>query len=449
MSKKSFIDSVKVKSPCTEDWEQMQGNERVRFCSHCSKSVNNLSEMTRKEAIRLVRASGGNLCIRFVANPVTKRPLFADQLLQITRRTPTLAAGVMTASIALSTQVWAQGGAAPETPAVIEQKVRQQETAQSAEKDATKSGSISGAVKDQNGAVIPGIAIELTNGSTGEKRGMASDADGNYKFDDLADGSYEVLFKAAMGFAEKQVVNVRVTAEKETILDAEMTAGAVMGEIIVGGLAISEETEYKTPLALAVRNEDIDEVRDLIAKGENVNEKEEDKTTPLFAAVESGNIEIVQMLLDQGAKVNARDKEKQTPLMRLDEDATHELIGLLIRYGAKLDLTDKEGDTALILAVGRSVTAEVVKALIDAGANVNLANKTGRTALINAADNSNIENARSLIEAGADVNAKDKSSETAWDKTGDDEIEKLLESHGAIIDDEPETETNEASEPAE
>jgi hypothetical protein len=31
MSKKSFIDSVEVKSPCTEDWAQMQGNERVRF----------------------------------------------------------------------------------------------------------------------------------------------------------------------------------------------------------------------------------------------------------------------------------------------------------------------------------------------------------------------------------------------------------------------------------
>src|SRR5436189_1772127 len=109
MSKKSFTGGIEVKSPCTEDWEQMQGNVRVRFCSHCSKHVNNLSELTRREAMRLVRASGGNLCIRYIANPVTRRPMFAEQLMQITRRTPGLAAGVMTVSLSLSTMAYSQG----------------------------------------------------------------------------------------------------------------------------------------------------------------------------------------------------------------------------------------------------------------------------------------------------------------------------------------------------
>src|SRR5436190_15025232 len=113
MSKKSFIDSVEVKSPCTEDWEKMHGNDRVRFCDHCAKDVKNLSAVTRKEAMRLVRASGGNLCIRYMQDPVTKRPLFAEQLLQITRRAPSLAAGVMSASMSLSTLSYAQGGDSP------------------------------------------------------------------------------------------------------------------------------------------------------------------------------------------------------------------------------------------------------------------------------------------------------------------------------------------------
>jgi hypothetical protein len=140
MSKKNFIDSVEVKSPCTEDWSQMQGNERVRFCSHCSKSVNNLSEMTRKEATRLVRASNGNLCIRYIQNPQTKRPLFAEQILQITRRTPGLAAGVMTASIALSGGAYAQGGDAAPT-AIIQ-------PADEAPKP-SNTGKISGVVTDR------------------------------------------------------------------------------------------------------------------------------------------------------------------------------------------------------------------------------------------------------------------------------------------------------------
>jgi hypothetical protein len=53
--KKKFIDSVRVKDPCTEAWDKMMGNDRVRFCSHCAKDVNNLSEMPRKEARKLGR----------------------------------------------------------------------------------------------------------------------------------------------------------------------------------------------------------------------------------------------------------------------------------------------------------------------------------------------------------------------------------------------------------
>jgi hypothetical protein len=64
MSKKSIIDSVRVGEPCSEQWEKMRGNDRVRFCSHCTRDVTNLSAINRKEASRLVLASGGNICIR-------------------------------------------------------------------------------------------------------------------------------------------------------------------------------------------------------------------------------------------------------------------------------------------------------------------------------------------------------------------------------------------------
>src|SRR4051812_38970113 len=101
----------------------MEGNDRVRFCSHCAKHVNNLSEMTRKEATRFVRASGGDICIRYIVDPRTKRPIFAQQLLQITRRAPAIGAGVLTASIAVSTAAYAQERepAPMPTPPVVEQ----------------------------------------------------------------------------------------------------------------------------------------------------------------------------------------------------------------------------------------------------------------------------------------------------------------------------------------
>src|SRR5688572_4565574 len=112
MKKPGFIDSVRVKDPCTKAWDEMTGNDQVRFCTHCDKEVNNLSAMTRKEALKLVRKSGGSLCIRYVQQPITKAPMFSEQLTQITRRrSPLMAAGVMTASLTLSTLAYAQGGA--------------------------------------------------------------------------------------------------------------------------------------------------------------------------------------------------------------------------------------------------------------------------------------------------------------------------------------------------
>src|SRR3954467_6062459 len=102
MSKKSFIDSIEVKNPSTENWDEMKGNDRVRFCSHCAKNVNNLSEMTRKEAMRLVRNSGGRLCVRYGKDLQAGTPLFARPASRFVCRTGA-AAGALSASLLLAT----------------------------------------------------------------------------------------------------------------------------------------------------------------------------------------------------------------------------------------------------------------------------------------------------------------------------------------------------------
>jgi hypothetical protein len=61
-----LLDQVRVASPCNADWNEMLGDERVRFCLSCEKNVFNLSSMPREEAEDLLRARlGSDLCIRF------------------------------------------------------------------------------------------------------------------------------------------------------------------------------------------------------------------------------------------------------------------------------------------------------------------------------------------------------------------------------------------------
>jgi hypothetical protein len=61
----SSLDNIRVASPCSSDWNQMRGDERVRFCQQCSLNVYNLSSMTRREAEQLISNAEGRLCIRY------------------------------------------------------------------------------------------------------------------------------------------------------------------------------------------------------------------------------------------------------------------------------------------------------------------------------------------------------------------------------------------------
>jgi hypothetical protein len=44
------LDRIAVASPCPVAWDDMAGNERVRFCDQCSLNVYDISVMTKSEA---------------------------------------------------------------------------------------------------------------------------------------------------------------------------------------------------------------------------------------------------------------------------------------------------------------------------------------------------------------------------------------------------------------
>ena len=59
------LDSIKVASPCSADWDAMIGNNRQRHCGDCKLDVYNLSGMTKRDAENLIMNSEGRLCARF------------------------------------------------------------------------------------------------------------------------------------------------------------------------------------------------------------------------------------------------------------------------------------------------------------------------------------------------------------------------------------------------
>lgn len=87
----------------------------------------------------------------------------------------------------------------------------------------------------------------------------------------------------------------------------------------------------------------------------------------------------VQFLIAKGANVNARDNRGVTPLVLASEMGFIEGVDELIRSGARVDEANNTGETPLISAVHRKDLA-LVRLLIKAGANADRPDNSGRSA---------------------------------------------------------------------
>lgn len=79
-------DQLKIASPCSADWQDMNGDSRRRFCGQCAKHVHDLSAMTAQEARDLVTRERG-LCVRYAVHPdgrVKHRPVLTNALRALT-----------------------------------------------------------------------------------------------------------------------------------------------------------------------------------------------------------------------------------------------------------------------------------------------------------------------------------------------------------------------------
>jgi len=58
------LKGVRIASPCTADWEAMEGDDKVRYCGACRLNVYNLSAMDVEEAAERIMQDDP-VCIRF------------------------------------------------------------------------------------------------------------------------------------------------------------------------------------------------------------------------------------------------------------------------------------------------------------------------------------------------------------------------------------------------
>lgn len=110
----------------------------------------------------------------------------------------------------------------------------------------TSRGTVSGVVKDPNGAVVPGAEVTLTNTETTVSRSSVTNDEGFYRFDAVDLGTYSVRISAP-SFSTTVKSGVTVAANQTAAVDADLQVGSQQAVVEIVGTA-SEPLQTESPV---------------------------------------------------------------------------------------------------------------------------------------------------------------------------------------------------------
>ena len=187
-----------------------------------------------------------------------------------------------------------------------------------------------------------------------------------------------------------------------------MRKGLLTALFLFGAVCTAAQASVRDEqLWQAVRGNDHQAIRTLLARHANPNQPLPDQSTILAWAVNHQDEETVRLLLKAGAKPNIPDIDGATPFLLSCELGDPAIVDDLLKAGADAKASRPDGISALSLCA-RASAPEALEHLIAEGADVNGANPEGQTPLMWAASKGRTDNMAVLIKHGANVNAVTK-----------------------------------------
>jgi ankyrin repeat protein len=145
------------------------------------------------------------------------------------------------------------------------------------------------------------------------------------------------------------------------------------------------DPELNAQLLDAARANRVEQARELIERGADVNAKDEtEQSAYLYATSEVGpGMPLLELTIAKGADINAKDSYNGTGLIRAAHRGYADIVRRLIEAGIELDHVNRLGWTALLEAIilgdGGPAHVETVRALVAGGADVDIADREGVT----------------------------------------------------------------------
>lgn len=127
------------------------------------------------------------------------------------------------------------------------------------------------------------------------------------------------------------------------------------------------QTTQTKSLHQATVSGDIERVKELLAKGADINLKNRQGWTPLHAAVWNQKQEIAKLLIEKGADVNVKDRSSRTALQFAADTGQKEIVELLLAKKADVNTVSARAENALTLAKKKG-HKEIADLLVQHGA---------------------------------------------------------------------------------
>jgi ankyrin repeat protein len=155
----------------------------------------------------------------------------------------------------------------------------------------------------------------------------------------------------------------------------------------------------------------LDCAKELISRGANPNQKDNNSATPLHLASSQKFSELIKLLVNNGANVNSLNSNNQTPLHLSCEVEAMDDAEFLIKSGARLDLVDEFGKTPTEYALGKVhkggfENGGVLKKLQKLGADLDLPDDDGFRLLHKASKAGDSDVVSYLLNSEVDVDSE-------------------------------------------
>jgi cytohesin len=227
-------------------------------------------------------------------------------------------------------------------------------------------------------------------------------------------------------------------------LNYDLVQSAIQGDLgkikdlLARGADVNaRDSQGYTALHMAAGRRDKEAVEFLISRGAIVGAVDNLwKNTPLHMAAAFGKRETAELLIASGADINAKMITGRTPLHQAAERGHQEVVSLLIARAADINAKDRSGFTPLDLALDGGFD-NVVNSLRQVGGQPG---DPLRLTIIDAVKAGNCSRVKELLAEGANVMARDsvegRTPLHLAARKGDLEMTNLLISKGADINDE-------------